>query len=1013
MSLHSQPRLGNACINETLSELYQPEAVLYKTEDELKWDSISQESLPSIYFTLDSRGVVLAVNPLGTTGLGYSVEELIEKPIFSLFHPGDRTRLQVEFATFAQHPAQVVKGKFRLLRKDGSSLLVKVTAQALQAIDAKTVFLLTADEITEHPLLEKDSHECEARSYTLPIEALRESEEKYRLLFSNELDAIVLVDVETGELLDVNQAFVGLYGYSREEALGMAVADVTAEQVNIEATIQQASLEGKAHIYLGWHKKKDGTVFPVELCVGSFIWKGRSVMYAVVRDITERQRAEEVLRQSEERLRSVLENMPVMMNAFDANWNVIIWNRECERVTGYKELEIVGNPKAMELLYPNPKYRQQMMATWAEWGHDYQDWEWEITCKDGSVKIISWFNICQRFPIPGWATWGVGVDVTDRKRAQEALRQQFQRERLLGAIAQRIRQSLNLEEILNTTVAEVQQFLAADRVLIYRLWPNGTGSAVTEAVVPGWPAVLGKIFPEKVFPQESQQLYRQGRILAIDDVEQADISACLVEFVQQFGVKAKLVIPILQEEALWGLLIAHQCRYTRQWQPLEIDWLKQLATQLAIAIQQSQLFQQVQRLNANLERQVQARTAELQLAFEFEATLKRITDRVRDSLDEGQILQTAVQELAIGLGVKGCNAALYDLDQGTSTISYEYTTSLAPAKGRVSQMAAFPEIYGQLLKGQCFQFCSIFPNPLRGHLAMLTCPIIDNQGVLGDLWLSNHSYYAFHEQDIRLVQQVANQCAIAIRQARLYQTAQAQVEELEKLNRLKDDFLSTVSHELRTPVSNINMATQMLEIVLKQIGILDAETNKAARYFQILHDECQREIGLINNLLDLSRLDAGTEPLMLTTIEPRMWILSIAEAFVERAESQQQDLRFEIPSELPALTTDLSHLERILIELLNNACKYTPAGGTITVSAQVKAGILQLRMSNSGIEIPERELTHIFDKFYRIPNNDPWKHGGTGLGLALVKKLVEHLGGSIQVESFQGQTTFTLQLPFT
>jgi Signal transduction histidine kinase len=152
---------------------------------------------------------------------------------------------------------------------------------------------------------------------------------------------------------------------------------------------------------------------------------------------------------------------------------------------------------------------------------------------------------------------------------------------------------------------------------------------------------------------------------------------------------------------------------------------------------------------------------------------------------------------------------------------------------------------------------------------------------------------------------------------------------------------------------------------------------------------------------------------MLTTIEPRMWNSQYCRSLIERAESQQQDLQLEIPSELPALTTDLSHLERILMELLNNACKYTPAGGTITVSAQVKAGIVQLRVSNSGIEIPERELTHIFDKFYRIPNNDPWKHGGTGLGLALVKKLVEHLGGSIQVESLKGQTTFTLQLPFT
>ena len=209
------------------------------------------------------------------------------------------------------------------------------------------------------------------------------------------------------------------------------------------------------------------------------------------------------------------------------------------------------------------------------------------------------------------------------------------------------------------------------------------------------------------------------------------------------------------------------------------------------------------------------------------------------------------------------------------------------------------------------------------------------------------------------------------------------------------------------------MAAQMLEIVLKQAGLFDSESSSAVRYFQILNEECQREISLINNLLDLSRLEAGTEPLMLTKIDPKIWILSISEPFIERAREQQQDLQIDLPATLPTLVTDLSDLERILTELLNNACKYTPPNGTITVSAQATTHTFQLQVSNSGIEIPDRELAHIFDKFYRVPNNDPWKHGGTGLGLALVKRLVEHLGGTIQVKSTAGQTIFTLQFPLS
>ena len=183
-------------------------------------------------------------------------------------------------------------------------------------------------------------------------------------------------------------------------------------------------------------------------------------------------------------------------------------------------------------------------------------------------------------------------EIAERKRMEEALRQQFLKERLMATTLGKIRQSLNLEEILNTTVCQVREFLQTDRVLIYRLWPNGTGSAVTEAVVPGWPAVLGRTFPEEVFPQESQKRYCQGRILAISDVEQGEVLPCLVEFVQQFGVKAKLVVPILQNDTLWGLLVAHHCSSPRQWQSLEIDLLTSLATQLAIALQQAELYQQ-------------------------------------------------------------------------------------------------------------------------------------------------------------------------------------------------------------------------------------------------------------------------------------------------------------------------------------------------------------------------------------------------------------------------------------
>lgn len=434
----------------------------------------------------------------------------------------------------------------------------------------------------------------------------------------------------------------------------------------------------------------------------------------------------------------------------------------------------------------------------------------------------------------------------------------------------------------------------------------------------------------------------------------------------------------------------------------------------------------IQRLNRNLEREVRTRTTQLQLAYDFEATLKRITDKVRDSLDEAQIMQTAVQELAQAIPGNSCNAALYDLQQQTAVVCYEYTHLPFSYRGRTLDIAAYPELYKQLLRGETFQFCSLVPNQERGRVSILVQPISDNEGVLGDLWITNQQHYGFSLQDVGLVQQVANQCAIALRQSRLYQAAQAQVHELERLNRLKDDFLSTVSHELRAPMANIKMSAQMLDIQLHSLGI--EEESPINRYVKILQDECQREICLINDLLDLARLDARTESLEAVPINLREYLSVIADAFQERAQSQQQHLDLNLAPELPHLYIHEAYLNRILTELLHNACKYTPSHEHIEVAAQVVSSLqenfqadgsvspisnrqLQISVTNTGVEISSEERDRIFDKFYRIPNNDPWKHGGTGLGLALVKKLAEQLGCHIYVTSEDSQTSFMLSFP--
>jgi len=223
------------------------------------------------------------------------------------------------------------------------------------------------------------------------------------------------------------------------------------------------------------------------------------------------------------------------------------------------------------------------------------------------------------------------AEFTERKRNEAALRQQIERERLVVEIAQRIRRSLNLEEILSTTVSEVRQFLQVDRVFIYRFEPDWGGVVVVESVGSDWKPILGSKLKDPSFAENYVQPYKQGRSQATADIYAGGLTQCYIDFLAQFQVRADLVVPILQGEELWGLLVANHCLSPRQWQQLEIDLLKQLATQVAIAIQQSTLFEQTQIELADRKRAEQALQeslkdlADLKLAMD-QSSIVAITD---------------------------------------------------------------------------------------------------------------------------------------------------------------------------------------------------------------------------------------------------------------------------------------------------------------------------------------------------------------------------------------------------
>ncbi len=394
-------------------------------------------------------------------------------------------------------------------------------------------------------------------------------------------------------------------------------------------------------------------------------------------------------------------------------------------------------------------------------------------------------------------------DITERKQAEEALRQQFLKEQLIRTIAGRIHQSLNLEEILNTTVAEVRQFLECDRVLIFRLHADGSGVVVVESVGGEWIPMSGTVINDHYLAQNYIQLYQQGRIQAVEDIYTATLAPCHRELLAQFQVRANLVVPIVHEEQLWGLLVAQQCSAPRKWQALEIDLLKSLSTQAAIAIQQSELYQQAQ---AEIIQRQQTEEA-LRQQFQRERLIGAIAGRIRRSLKLEKILNATVAEVRQVLQTDRVIIFRFQPDWSGNVVVESVASTCFSILGRNIYDPCFEQEYvlpykqGRVLAVEDIYAANLDPC----HLNLLTqiqvranlvVPIVNNNQLWG-LLVAHHCCEPRQWQpwEIDLLSALAAQAAIAIQHSQLYEQAKSHFLQEQLLNQLTQAIRSSLDLE--------------------------------------------------------------------------------------------------------------------------------------------------------------------------------------------------------------------------
>ncbi|MHC0066219.1 PAS domain-containing protein [Nostoc sp. UIC 10890] len=449
-------------------------------------------------------------------------------------------------------------------------------------------------------------------------DALRESEERCQLAVQGNNDGIWDWNVKNNQVF-FSTRWKEMLGYAEDEISNHVDEWATRVHPDDIGFVRQAIADHFAKItpfFISEHRVrcKDDT-YKWVLDRGQAVWDedGNVVrMTSCHTDITERKQAEEQLRQSEERFQIVARASNDLLWDWDLLTDEVWWNQALQTLFGYSVEQITLNVYWWyEHIHPDDRQRiaSETMAL-IDSGRTLWLNEYRFRRGNGSYAYVfdRGYVIHDKTGKPVRMI-GAMMDISerqaaqrDRNRAQAELERQNMRSQLFANITLKIRQSLQIDEILQTSVIEVQKLLLADRVLILRLQPDGSFMAVQEAVVPGLPVILGQQIIDPCFRDNYIEQYRQGQISSINDIKEANIQPCHVEFLQQFAVQANLVVPIFLKNQLWGLLIAHQCAHPRQWTGWEIELLQQLADQIAIASTQSLILEQETRQRQELAR---------------------------------------------------------------------------------------------------------------------------------------------------------------------------------------------------------------------------------------------------------------------------------------------------------------------------------------------------------------------------------------------------------------------------
>jgi two-component system, NtrC family, sensor kinase len=498
---------------------------------------------------------------------------------------------------------------------------------------------------------------------------------------------------------------------------------------------------------------------------------------------------------------------------------------------------------------------------------------------------------------------------------------------------------------------------------------------------------------------------RERRVVHIADVL---VSGGYTELQRASGYRAILVVPMMRDDVAIGAIAVMQLE-PRLFPETQVELLKTFASQAVIAIDNVRLFNELRQRTDDLSESLQQQTATADV-------LKVIS---RSTFDLQVVLNTLAQsaarlceaDMSAIMRLKGANyqhAASYgippDLHDLMSSIQYQ------PGRGSITGRTA--------LGGNVVHVSDILDDPdyvlgdavkRSGARTMLGVPLLREGIPIGVIILNRRTVRRFTDRQIELATTFADQAVIAIENVRLFDEIQDKNRQLQMASENKSQFVSSMSHELRTPLNAIIGLTEMMVTNAARFG-----TEKAMEPLQRVNRAGTHLLGLINQVLDLSKIEAGKLELNPQTVQLAPLIDEVVGTARQLADQNKNRLMAEVPYDLGSLTVDPMRLRQVLFNLLSNACKFTKEGEVRLKAKRVADGRdwIELAVADSGIGMTPEQQAKLFEEFSQADKTTAQRFGGTGLGLAITRKLARMMGGDVTVASEPGKgSVFTVRLP--